>query len=181
MTTRWIAALLLAMGLVGAACGGTDAAAPTTSGSGDMSGMPMGDASLVRADLIAEALVEAGDFARLESAPVGYDAVDGTAWLARHDTGTTVTVELAGLVPNSPHIAHVHAGTCVEAGGAHYQFDPNGGPMPPNEIHLMFTSDADGVGLMTAENARVAGVDARSVVVHPVNAMDAKVACAELG
>jgi hypothetical protein len=45
----------------------------------------------------------------------------------------------------------------------------------------MFDSDADGERLMTAGNDRVAGEEARSVVVNPVNAMDAEVACADLG
>ena len=51
--------------------------------------------------------------------------------------------------------------------------------MPPNEIHLAFTAAADGTGFMTAENDQTVGPDARSVVVHPIELLDNKVACAE--
>ncbi len=147
-----------------------------------MDDVNLGDASLPRADTIPGATVEAGAFALLDSAPVRFDSLEGNAWLARHDRGTTVTtLELAGLVPNSGYIAHVHAGGCVDAGGAHFQFDPDGGSQPPNEIHLQFDSDATGHGLMTVENPIVAGSDARSVLVHSSNAENAKVACAEFG
>lgn len=184
MKKRWIATGVATLALVGAGCGGPDdgatQATPPSATTGAMGDMRMGDASLVRADRIFDAEVVTGPFELLDSAPVGYDTASGTAWLARHDEGTTVTVELNGLIPNSPHIAHVHAGSCTEAGGPHFRFDPDGGDVPPNEIHLMFTSDADGDGVMTAENMQVAGGDARSLVVHPINRMDAKVACADL-
>lgn len=182
MRERWIATVALGCVLALAACGSQEAAAPPADSGMDMeAAMDMGDATLPRADEIAGADLVSGRFIVLESAPVGYDGTRGTAWLARHAAGTTVTVELSGLLPNSPHIAHVHSGSCAEAGGPHYQFDPDGGTMPPNEIHLLFTSDANGGGLMTAESVQVAGAEARSVVVHPTNAMDAKVSCAELG
>ena len=188
MHKRWIAIGVAMLALLTAACsGGEDATSETTPGS-TMAHMPMedasmnmGNASLPPATGISDAEVVTGPFQLLDTAPVGYDAAAGTAWLARHDEGTTVTIELIGLVPNSPHIAHVHAGSCAEAGGPHFQFDAGGGELPPNEIHLMFDSDSGGVGNMTAENARVAGSGARSLVVHPVNRMDAKVACADLG
>ncbi|MBT8217045.1 MAG: superoxide dismutase family protein [Acidimicrobiia bacterium] len=181
MKRRWIAALILGLAVGAAACGSEVAASTTGMMSGGMDTMAMGDATLTRADVVAGADLASGVFQRLESAPVGYDAVAGRAWLARHGAGTTVTIDLTGLLPNSPHIAHVHAGACAEAGGPHFQFDPGGSTMPPNQIHLMLTSDSDGHGFMTVASARVATRAARSVVVHPVNAMDAKVACAELG
>ncbi len=180
MNRTWIPVLMLGLALGAAACGGETASA-TTVASGEMGTMAMGRPTLTRADVVAGAEVASGEFQRLESAPVGYDAVAGRAWLARHDAGTTVTIDLTGLLPNSPHIAHVHAGACAAAGGPHFQFDVGGSTLPPNEIHLMLTSDRDGHGLVTVENARVATSAARSVVIHPANAMDAKVACAELG
>ena len=182
MKKRRIAAGVAVLALVATACGGNEGATPETAPTAtSMADMGMGDASPVRADRVTGAEVVTGTFQLLDTAPVGYDGASGSAWLARHDGGTTVTVKLAGLVPNSPHLAHVHAGTCGEGGGSHFRFDLDGGEMPPNEIHLMFTSDADGVGEMTAENGQVANDEARSLVVHPMNSMDAKVACADLG
>lgn len=52
--------------------------------------------------------------------------------------------------------------------------------MPPNEIHLAFTSTPEGTGFMTAENDRTAGPQARSVVVHPREFTDNRIACAPL-
>lgn len=52
--------------------------------------------------------------------------------------------------------------------------------MPPNEIHLAFISTPEGTGFMTAENDRTVGPDARSVVVHPREFTDNRIACAPL-
>ena len=153
--TRLLAAGLTALALLAAACGEATDTTTTTEPVMDMGSM-MGDATATPAT-----------------------SIPGAA-LARHDAGTTVTVELESLVPDTRFIAHVHTGPCYEAGGPHYRFDPNGGSMPPNEIHLMFASGVDGVGLMTVENAAVAGPDAVSVVVHPADALDDKVVCADL-
>ena len=180
MNKRLLAGTLLGLAVVAAACGsaGAEESSLSPTSMADMV-MEMGDASLVRADTIAGADLAHGTFELLNTAPFGFDGLNGSAWLARHDGGTSVTVELDGLLPNSEFIAHVHAGPCADAGGPHYQFDPDGGTMPPNEIHLRFTSDANGDGLMTAGNSNVVDSDARSLVVHPVSAIDAKLACAE--
>ena len=188
MHKRWIAVGFATLTLALAACGGegneTSETTPTTKPMENMvmedGAMNMGDASLTPANTLPDAEVVTGAFDLLETAPIGYDGAAGTAWLARHEGGTTVTVELSGLVPNVRHIAHVHAGSCDQAGGPHFRFDPDGGELPPNEIHLMFESDANGMGLMTTANAQVAGDGARSLVVHPMHAMDTKVACADL-
>ncbi|MGI9611127.1 MAG: superoxide dismutase family protein [Acidimicrobiia bacterium] len=186
MNKKYLFGIALGLAVAAAAFGGSEAAAPAPAPivadapMMDMD-MNMGDVLLVAAVDVAGAEVASGQFQRLDTAPFGYDNVDGQAWLARSDAGTTVTIELTGLLPNSPFISHVHAGACGEAGGPHYQFELGGSTQPPNEIHLMFTSDADGIGFMTAENSQVAAPEARSIVVHPMNTMDAKVACAELG
>jgi hypothetical protein len=74
----------------------------------------------------------------------------------------------------------VHAQACANGNaGAHYQFEIGGAATPPNEIHLAFTSDNNGTGFMTAENAQIAGVDAVSFVVHPAEFIDNKVACVD--
>ena len=145
----------------------------------DMGSMNMGDPDAVRADEVTGADLVTASFTLLDTRPAGYDAVSGSAWVARHEMGTTVTLELSGLQPGVSYIAHVHEGGCAEAGGDHYKFDPNGSEMPPNEIHLAFVGGDDGSGFMSAENHAVAGESARSVVVHPADLLDNKLACAE--
>lgn len=171
-----------------ASCGSSEEAesGPTTMAPGmDMSGddmdmdMNMGDPDATRAEDVADAAIETGTFELLDTRPAGYDATAGSAAIARYDAGTTVTVDLAGLEPETEFIAHLHEGTCDEAGGDHYKFDPDGSDVPPNEIHLRFISDADGVGFMTAENDATAGPEGRSVVVHPLDLLDNKIACAQ--
>lgn len=140
--------------------------------------MNMGDANATPA-ADAGGDLDSGTFEVLETRPPGLDNVAGTADLARRDDGTTVTVEFSGLKPQEPYIAHVHFGTCTEELG-HYQFEEGGSIMPPNEIHLAFDADDDGAGFMTAENDGVVGDDGKSVVVHPKELMDNKIACADL-
>lgn len=171
------------MALVLTACGGTagGAHAPGTHQGGHSAGMNMGDPDAVPAGQVPDAKLTSGTFQLLDTAPEGYQDVAGTATMARHAGGTTVTVELTGLKPEAELISHVHDGTCADGGGgAHYKFDPAGGDKPPNEIHLAFTSTADGTGFMTAENDRTAGPQARSVVVHPREFTDNRIACAPL-
>lgn len=143
-------------------------------------GMNMGDPDAVPADQVPGAELATGRFNLLDTAPDGYQDVAGTATLARYDGGTTVTIELRGLKPNTAFTSHVHDGQCEDGGGAHYKFDPAGGDTPPNEIHLAFTSTAEGTGSMTVQNDRTAGPNARSVVVHPRELIDNRVACAPL-
>lgn len=176
------AAVLAALAALLAACGGQTASDPGPDGAGTDtgSGMTMGDPNAVPADQAPGAEVISGRFRLLDTAPEGYQEAAGTAELARHDGGTTVTIELRGLKPNAKLISHVHRGRCSDGGGAHYKFDPAGSDMPPNEIHLAFTSTPEGTGFMTAENDQTVGPDARSVVVHPREFTDNRVACAPL-
>jgi hypothetical protein len=181
---------LLALGL--AACGSdTDSSSADTADmdtadmdtadmdTADMD-MNMGDPDATPADDVAGASLARGEFALMDTRPAGYDAVAGTAVIARHTAGTTVTTELTGLEPNVEYISHVHAQACTdENAGDHYQFEIGGATTPPNEIHLAFTSDNDGNGFMTAENAQIAGVEAVAFVVHPAEFMDNKVACVD--
>lgn len=182
---RVLAVLAAASLVVLGACGDdgdSTSDAPATGMDPDMDHsehLNMGDASATPAAEAGGDLVS-GSFEVLDTRPPGLDEVAGTAQLARRDDGTTVTVELTGLDPEASYIAHVHFGTCDEALG-HYQFEEGGIAMPPNEIHLAFDADADGGGFMTAENDGVVGDDGRSVVVHPKDLMDNKIACADLG
>jgi Cu/Zn superoxide dismutase len=143
-------------------------------------GQTVDDPAAVPAAQVPGAEVASGQFQLLDTAPEGYQDVAGTAVLARHADGTTVTIDLRGLKPNTQFISHVHQGSCADRGGAHYKFDPAGGDMPPNEIHLVFTSTAEGTGYMTANNDRTAGPQAQSVVVHAREFHDQKLACAPL-
>ena len=187
-------ALIATAALVVAACGGDgtedttavtamdEMSEPDTAAtSGDIDGMEMnmGDATAVAAADVAGAQLSTASFELLDSRPPGYEETAGTADMARHDTGTTVTVALTGLQPGENYISHVHSGSCSESGGPHFQFVEGGETVPPNEIHLAFTSGSDGSGSMTAENHETADDRARSVVVHPVDLLDNKVACAE--
>ena len=176
---------LLALGL--AACGSdTDSSSADMADmdmdmdTADMADMDMGDTDATPADDVAGASLARGEFVLMDTRPAGYDAVAGTAVIARHTAGTTVTTELTGLEPNVDYISHVHAQACADGNaGDHYQFEIGGATTPPNEIHLAFTSDNDGNGFMTAENAQIAGVEAVAFVVHPAEFMDNKVACVD--
>lgn len=168
--TAAVAALLVATG----GCGETE---PSPAGMA----MSMGDPDAVPAEEIPGAEVSSGPFVILDSRPEGYDAVVGTAALARHDAGTTVTVRLQGLPAGTEFLSHVHDGSCADGGGDHFRFDPDGPATPPNEIHLAFTSSVDGAGYMTVENGATAPASARSAVVHPADLLDNPFACADLG
>lgn len=153
---------------------------PTDMDDMDMSEMNMGDPDATPADDVEGAALARGEFVLMDTRPAGYDDVAGTAVIARSTSGTTVTTELTGLLPNVDYISHVHAQACDDDNaGDHYQFEVGGSTMPPNEIHLAFTSDNSGNGFMTAENDEVAGEDAVAFVVHPAEFIDNKIACVD--
>lgn len=187
---RNLVLLLLIIAVIAGACRSDESTATTTASTtsmpmddamGDMNDMQMnmGDPDAVPAEEVPGAEVVAGTFALLDTRPAGYDDVAGTVALARSAEGTTVTIRLENLPAGVDFISHVHDGLCSELGGDHYKFDPAGSDMPPNEIHLAFTSAADGTGFMTAENAATVDDRARSVVVHPLDLLDNKIACAQ--
>lgn len=124
--------------------------------------------------------VESGAFTVLDTAPPGSDEVAGTAWLAQNDAGTTVTIELTGLEPGQTYVSHLHRQACRDDnGGEHFAFDDAGGDEPPNEVHLGFTAAEDGSGAATVTNRRRVDDGAPSVVIHPVDAVDNRLACAD--
>lgn len=141
--------------------------------------MNMGDVNATPADEVEGAALARGEFVLLDTRPAGYDDVAGTAVIARHAGGTTVTLDVSGLPADVDFISHVHEAPCSENGGDHYQFVEGPVEVPPNEIHLAFTSDADGNGFMTAENDAVATVDAVALVIHPAEFIDNKAACVD--
>jgi hypothetical protein len=182
-----VAGLLAVAGLA-AGCGGASAttadaptdraSAPTASGMAMPSGMAMADPSATPADKINGAKKSA--FTLLDTRPPGSDAAAGTAWLAQNDTGTTVTITMTGLKARQAYMAHLHAQACAkDNGGPHFTFDPAGPAAPPNEVHLGFTADSAGNATVTVHNDRKVGDGARAVVVHPMDAMDNRLACAD--
>lgn len=145
-----LAALALALGL--AACGGGDDGTSADGTSGEA----------------AEETVS-GSFEPIVGAPQPYENVSGEAELTRADGGTTVAISLDGLVPDTKYTAHLHTGGCAggDPGGPHFKFDPSGSEDPPNEVHLMFTTNGDGSGKAEVKSDReVPPGLAGSVVVH---------------
>lgn len=171
------ASLLLTL----AACG--DDAEPTSTEAGedmgemDMSAMNEPDAT--PADEVEGDLAQ-GDFVVLDTAPPGSDEVAGEAFLAQDDGGTTVTIRMIGLEPGVEYVSHLHdAGCTVDDGGDHFKFDPQGGDTPPNEVHLGFTATEQGTGQATVTNDQRVEDGAPSIVVHPAEATDNRLACAD--
>ncbi len=183
------AALLLLVPL--AACGDDTAEEPaaatpqaTDGGHGDhaehTADPAMNDPHATPADEIDGADLRTGDFALLDTAPPGSDSVAGSVWVAENADGTTVTVRLTGLDTETGYMLHLHEQECSQDnGGDHFAFEKGGSDQPPNEIHLAFTTDADGAGEATVTNKRRIGEDAKSIVLHPHDAMDNRVACAD--
>lgn len=198
MCTRTVA--LVALLALLAACGSDEAASPgaasegmsgtpsEASSPGGMGGMSMSEMDMTGispdqtpADEAEGAELTEGEFVQLDTAPPSYGDVSGTAEMARTDKETVVTIRLKGLPSDIEFLAHVHQQPCTEEqGGPHFRYDPDGPPVPPNEIHLPFTSDADGNGLQTAVSMRVAPPEAQAVVVHPAETPDNRVVCADL-
>ncbi len=157
-----------------AAVAARDAAAPEPE---RVEGTPNADA--VPADE-QDGDVRSAEFVLLDTRPTeGYEEAAGEAHIARSEAGVTVTIRVTGLLPDTMYVSHVHDGACNEGGGAHFKFDPDGVDTPPNEIHLPFTSDAEGAGTQTSTHTEVPGEDARSIVVHPRDNGPARVMCAE--
>lgn len=155
MTVRMIAPPLTALlaGAVIAACGDSETASTPFAGASNTS-----DTTTV-----------SGAFALLSKAPNGFDEFSGTAKLIRNGNGTDASIVLSGLKPNTRYVSHVHAGGCdqPDAGGPHFKFVLDGADQPPNEIHLPFTSDAEGDGSANAHSDNTVPIgEGRSIIVH---------------
>lgn len=117
----------------------------------------------------AGATTATGTFTLLPTAPEGFDELAGTAKLIRSDDGTDAWIQLEGLKPKLKYASHLHAGACdqPDPGGPHFRFELNGSDVPPNEIHLPFTSDETGNATAKAHNDQtVPEGKGRSIVVH---------------
>ncbi|WP_405523652.1 superoxide dismutase family protein [Streptomyces canus] len=182
---------VLAVAALTSGCGGSsdasEKAAAKSSASpsksmGGMSDMNMsyGDPKATPAYKMSGATAVKGVFKLLDTRPPGMDGVKGTAWLAQGAKGTTVTVSLTGLKAGHHYMAHLHAQHCSAAdGGEHFQFTKGGAAKPPNEVWLTFTADKSGKGMTTVNNAKKTGEGAVALVVHPMEAMDNRIACAD--
>lgn len=172
-------AAALVLGLAGCGDDPSDgSAAPADGDHGEMS-MPMNDPDATPADQV-EGEVDTATFQVLDTAPPGSEGVAGRSWLAQTGDGTTVTIRMTGLEPGTDYLAHLHEQACDEDGGGdHFAFDAEGPEEPPNEIHLAFTADDDGAGEATVANDRRVDDGAPSVVVHPADSMDNRLACAD--
>jgi Cu-Zn family superoxide dismutase len=114
-----------------------------------------------------------GQFERVAGAPSGYEAVAGEATVERSGGGTTASLRLSGLEPDTEYVAHLHAGGCDQAdpGGPHFKFDPQGSDEPPNEIHFVFSSNGQGNGTARASSNREVPLgEAGSIVLHQAEA-----------
>jgi hypothetical protein len=151
-----------------------------SSGSGSMDMGSMNDPDATPAYDLSGAVE--GDFGVLDSAPPGSEGVTGQAWLAQggEQGGTTVSVELDGLEAGSTYMAHLHAQPCgTDEGGPHFQFEEGGAETPPNEVHLGLEADDEGVATATTTNTQEVGDGAKSIVVHPTDLPDNRLACAD--
>lgn len=130
---------------------------------------PAAESTSPAASSAPESVTLRGQFAPVMGAPPAAQGVTGTAEEVRTPNGATVTIDLAGLAPQTEYVAHLHVDACSapDPGGPHFKFDPNGADTPPNEVHLMFTSDAAGAGTATTEVSRpLPDGEAMTVVVH---------------
>jgi hypothetical protein len=129
-----------------------------------------------------------------DGAVMGLD-IEGFATLTRTDAGTSGKVVVRGLEPSTTYAAHLHDAPCSAAnpGGGHYQNDPAGPAMPPNELWLSSTDDPlagitanpGGVAHGRGSADWVARPEAQSVVIHFIppggtTAGGPKIACADL-
>lgn len=167
-----LVAIPLALGLVLAGCGGDD-----------------DNDSAAEIPQISDGTFS-GDFAKVKGAPKGTKNIGGTADMVLAAAGTEVTITASKLNPKAVYVAHVHADSCSAAdpGGAHFKYTPEGGDLPPNELHLPVTVKENGKGAGQTTNPVKAGPEAKSVVIHLQRAAGAKqdevkppkLACADL-
>ena len=146
----------------------------------------------------AEAAVNRGGFTTTTTGTgLGYD-IEGTARIVRGANRTFVTVVVRGLEPGVTYAAHLHNLPCGNTGpggpgGGHYANDPQGPPLPPNELWLSSTSDPTGgitanrkgVAIGRGSAPWVARPEAQAVVIHAIppggsTAGGPKIACADL-
>jgi hypothetical protein len=136
-----------------------------------------------------------GTFSTLpDGAAMGLE-IEGFATITRGADGTVVKAAVRGLEPTTTYAAHLHNAPCAAQalGGGHYQNEPGGAAVPPNELWLSSTDDpmagirtnAGGVAHGRGSADWVARPEAQSVVIHFIppggsTAGGPKIACADL-
>lgn len=131
-------------------------------------------------DARPESFIAGGAFMVLPS----HEATDprGFGLLIRRDSGTEVSLAVAGLTPNTDYPAHVHMQACDDGeGGGHYKLDPSiDEVVESNEIWPVFTTDAMGFGWSQITLEHVAREDAVSIIVHDPENEGSKMLCLDL-
>lgn len=184
---RFLVAGVAVVGMLAAGCasGAGDEPTVTESHDADQPGHGSGHGEMhepdaTPADELQGAEVRTGEFEVLDTAPPKSNEVAGQVWVAENEDGTTVTVRMTGVEPGEEYMLHLHEQSCGnDAGGEHFKFDPEGSDEPPNEVHLGFTAKGNGEGEATVTNDQQVGRGATSIVMHPVMAMDNRIACAD--
>ncbi len=136
-----------------------------------------------------------GEFSTLAAGTAAGLSLKGKAQIKRTATATTVKIHVRGLRPGTTYAAHLHNAPCSSPnpGGGHYQHDPAGPGVPPNELWLSSTRDPTagitanrgGVAHGRGSAPWVARPEASSVVIHQIpaggtTAGGPKIACADL-
>lgn len=104
----------------------------------------------------------------------------GQAWLAQTDTGTTVTIRLTGLEPDTEYVSNLYDRRCeIDNGDERFKSDPDGSDpfaqCDPSELRRQGRRQRRG-----HRHPRRAGRGRPpSIVVHTADAMDNRLACAD--
>lgn len=167
----WIAAVAVALAVVGGCGGGqpaaTPSAAPTeTSEAADESAEDSAEETAEPTSEGALAVPAQADGAFTYNPALAPEGATMTADVESTAATTSVTLEVEGLLPDRGYAAHVHANPCGptgDAAGPHFQnnVDPAAGPgkpstdpayaNPQNEMWLDLRTDGEGNGEATAE------------------------------
>jgi Cu/Zn superoxide dismutase len=136
-----------------------------------------------------------GEFTTLPDGAAMGLTIEGVATIKRSKSGTVVKAHVRGLEPRTTYAAHLHNAPCSDPnpGGGHYNHDPAGPSVPPNELWLSSTRDpmagitSNSRGVATGRGSAdwVARPEAQSVVIHSIppggtTAGGPKIACADL-
>lgn len=139
---------------------------------------PVGGAKMACANLTGGG----GSFLPMEAGLTKNRIIFGKAIIDRQlNGGTTFTVQVNGLAPNTVYMSHVHQKPCaVDAAGGHYKVDASqAAATAANEIWISLTSDASGAATSIITAPHIARPDAMSIVIHdPTDS--SKLACADL-
>lgn len=103
----------------------------------------------------------------VDSAAQTHPDATGEATVTVED-GTGVELTVAGLMPETDYVSHLHDATCRAdpPGGEHWAADPDAAASESNEVHLHFITDAEGNGSATVDSGLIADERVKAIVVH---------------